>query len=218
MDQKQSFRTLAFLVLCLVVLTGCSKVSRPDGVDPLYATDFTDGTWEVGDYGTGRVGYANGEYFVTQFGGSDFMWGQAYQNFTDVEIWVNAEQVSGPSNDNTGYGVMCRVGYSSSTDQLTGYWFGIGADGFYSIHKFTSTDIVTLVDWTSSSAIKEGNGRVNELRAVCQGSNLSFYVNGMLVAEATDSSYGFGDIGLGGVSFESDPAEFRFDDLAVYQP
>ena len=113
---------------------------------------------------------------------------------------------------------MCRVGYNSSTDQLTGYWFGIGADGYYSIVKFTSSEIITLVDWTTSGAIKEGNNRVNELRAVCQGSTLQFYVNGMLVAETTDNSYSFGDIGLGGASFESESAEFRFDDLEVYQP
>ncbi|MGD8603073.1 MAG: hypothetical protein PVF49_00735 [Anaerolineales bacterium] len=219
MSPRLSLRNLVYFALFLFLLAGCSSVSRPEGVDPIYATDFSDRTWEIGEYGTGRVGYVDGEYFVTQFGGADFMWGQAYRsNFTDVDIWVNAQQVSGPGNDNTGYGVMCRVGYSSATDQLTGYWFGIGADGYYSIHKFSSTEIITLVDWTSSSAIKEGNGRVNELRVVCQGSNLTFYVNGMMVAETTDSSYSFGDIGLGGVSFESDSAEFRFDDLEVYQP
>jgi hypothetical protein len=218
MGTKLTYRILFILMLCFLVLSGCSKVARPEGVEPLYATDFTDGTWEVGDYSTGRVGYAGGEYFVTQFGGSDFMWGQAYRNFTDVDIWVNAQQISGPSNDNTGYGVMCRVGYNAGTGDLTGYWFGIGADGYYSIQKFSANEIVILVDWENSGAIREGNGRVNELRVVCQGSTLEFYVNGMKVAETSDNSYSFGDIGLGGASFEADSAEFRFDDLEVYQP
>jgi hypothetical protein len=218
MRSRIFYRTVVVLLLGILVLTGCSKASRPDGVDPIYATDFSDGSWEVGDYGTGRVGYADGEYFVTQVGGSDFMWGQAFQNFTDVDIWVNAQQVSGPSNDNTGYGIMCRVSYDFNSGALYGYWFGIGADGTYSIHEWTGNDVIALVDWASSGSIREGNGRVNELRAVCNGSTLQFYVNGVLVAEATDSSNSFGDIGLGGVSFESDSAEFRFDDLEVFQP
>ncbi|MGD8823185.1 MAG: hypothetical protein PVG63_08800, partial [Anaerolineales bacterium] len=138
--------------------------------------------------------------------------------FSDVDIRADAYQLSGPGNDNTGYGLMCRVGYDPNTDELTGYWFGIGADGYYSIHKFTATEIVALIDWTQSSVINLGNNAVNQLRVVCAGNNLQFYVNGEMVAQVNDSDFGSGDFGLGGVSFEEQQAEFRFDNLEVYAP
>lgn len=191
-----------------------------DTGDMLYSDDFSDAGsgWESGDYETGAVGYAGGEYYVTQAGGSDFMWGQAFLNFENVDARADAYQLSGPGNDNTGYGLMCRVGYDPNTDELSGYWFGIGADGFYSIHKFTTTDIIALVDWESSSAINLGNNAVNQLRIVCDGSTLQFYVNGTLVAQASDSEFGSGDLAFGGVSFEDASAEFRFDNIEVYTP
>lgn len=217
MHVKTAYRLLVVLILVALSLAGCGKEGRPSS-DPIYATDFSETGWEEGDYGTGQVGYVDGEYFVSQIGGSDFMWGQAFVNFADVDIWVNAQQISGPSNDNTGYGVMCRVSFDFNTGELYGYWFGIGADGTYSIHKWAGNSVIPLIDWESSSAIREGNGRVNEIRAVCNGSTLQLYVNGMLLAETSDSSIRSGDFGLGGVSFESDAAEFRFDDFEVFQP
>ena len=92
MGPKLSYRISALLIVSILALTGCSKVSRPEGVDPIYATDFSDGTWEVGEYGTGRVGYADGQYAVTQFGGSDFMWGQAYLGQRPTGLWPQQRQ------------------------------------------------------------------------------------------------------------------------------
>lgn len=184
-----------------------------------YLEDFSSPSsgWEVGDYNNGSVGYANGEYFVTSTSPGVFMWGQAMRNFDDIDMTFTARQVSGPSNDNTGYGVMCRVRYDPQNDLLYGYSLRISGDGFYAIHKFTGTEIVDLVPWTTSSAITLGNAS-NSMRVTCDGSYLALYVNGTLVAEADDGEYASGDIAFSGTNYEEGNSEFRFDDLAVRSP
>jgi hypothetical protein len=184
-----------------------------------FSDDFSSASsgWEIGDYNNGSVGYANGEYFVTATSQGIFMWGQAMRDFDDVDISVTARQVSGPSNDNTGYGVMCRVRYDPQNDLLFGYSLRISGDGFYAIHKFTGSDIVDLVPWSTTPAIVLGNSS-NQVRVVCDGSYLALYVNGTLVAEANDSEFSSGDIGFSGTSYEEAPAEFRFDNLQVTAP
>lgn len=182
-----------------------------------YAEDFTspNPNWEVGDYEDGSVGFANGEYFVSQYGDASFMWGQAGMNYTDVEIRVDAYQLSGPTNNNTGYGVMCRVDFNMNVGELSGYLLWIGADQTYSIIKWSHDDVVTLVDWGQSNAINAGSNAVNQIRAVCDGNQFALYVNGTLLAEAVDSEFSGGDIAFAGTSFETDSAEFRFDNLLL---
>ncbi|MGD8823184.1 MAG: DUF1080 domain-containing protein [Anaerolineales bacterium] len=197
---------------------GSSGSSGSDGSLP-FSDDFSSASsgWEVGDYNNGSVGYANGEYFVTATSQGIFMWGQAMRNFDDVDISVTARQVSGPSNDNTGYGVMCRVRYDPQSDLLFGYSLRISGDGYYAIHKFTGSDIVDLVPWTTTPAIVLGNSS-NQVRVICDGSYLALYVNGTLVAEANDSEFSSGDIGFSGTTYETASAEFRFDNLQVTAP
>jgi hypothetical protein len=185
-----------------------------------YTDDFSSSStnWEIGSYDDGSVGYDSGEYFVEQYGDASFMWGQAGRNYSDVDISVDAYQRFGPSNDNTGYGVMCRVDFDFDIGELSGYLLWIGADQTYSIIKWSNDEVVTLVEWGTSSSINGGNNAVNRIRAVCDGNRLALYVNGVLLAETTDSELTSGDIAFAGTSFESDSSEFRFDNLELSIP
>lgn len=181
----------------------------------LFGDDFSDPSsgWEVGEYDTGSVGYSDGIYFVTSLGGSDTMWGLASRSFDDVVIEVYATQVSAPSNDNNGYGVMCRVQPNDD-----GYLLHISGDGFHSIHKVLDGNLETLVDWSNSDVILEGNA-TNQILAVCDGPDLALFINGELLGEANDSTFSEGDIALTATSFEEgEPTEIHFDDLVVYAP
>lgn len=182
----------------------------------LFRDDFSDpkSGWEVGEYDTGKVGYGDGYYYVISYGDGDTMWGVANRSFTDVVIEVDATQVSGPANNNTDYGVICRI---AGSENGRGYYLLISGDGHYAIVKGTDEGYEWLVDFTKSSAIRQANTS-NHIRAVCQGSKLSLTVNGTLLAEVEDSEFTSGDIALTATSYENAPAEVHFDNLVVTAP
>jgi hypothetical protein len=74
-----------------------------------------------------------------------------------------------------------------------------------------------LVDWSESEAIRQGNA-MNHLRVVCDGSTLALFVNGELVAEASDTSFTEGDIALIVTTYEDEATVIYFDDLVVTRP
>ncbi|MFN3763641.1 MAG: hypothetical protein ACK4WK_10650 [Anaerolineae bacterium] len=182
----------------------------------LFRDDFSDpkSGWEVGEYDAGKVGYGDGYYYVISYGGSKTMWGVANRSFTDVVIEVDATQVSAPTNNNTDYGVICRM---ADPESGVGYYLLISGDGYYAIAKGTDAGFEWLVDFTKSSAIRQGNTS-NHIRAVCNGSKLSLTVNGTLLAEAKDSEFTGGYIALTATSYEDTPTEVRFDNLVVTAP
>lgn len=193
---------------------GSSQATAEPASGVLMKDDFSDPSsgWEVGDYDTGSVGYQSGSYYVESLGNGDTMWGIASQDFSDVVIEVTAEQISGPSNDNNDYGVMCRIQESNE-----GYFLLISGDGYYAILKRTGDQFENLVDWTPSDVINTGNSS-NQIQAACDGSSLTLRVNGQLLATASDSEFSHGDIALTATSYETDSTEVLFDNLVVRQP
>lgn len=208
---------LALLACSLPGLTP-PPISTPEGGGKksgvLFQDDFSNpkSGWEVGEYDAGKVGYGDGYYYVISYGDGNTMWGVANRSFSDVVIEVDATQVSGP--DNNDYGVICRTADSESG---LGYYMLISGDGYYAIAKGTDTGFDWLVDFTESSAIRQGNA-TNHIRAVCKGSKLSLTVNGVLLAEAEDSEFTGGDIALTATSYENIPTEVHFDNLVVTAP
>jgi len=184
----------------------------PEGLP--FQDDFSDpgSGWEVGDYEGGSVGYGDGYYFVTSTEEGNLMWGLAYRNFSDLVIDVDATQVSAPSNDNNGYGVMCRV-----QEDDDGYLLRVSGDGYYAIHRIVDGEFEPLVDWTPSDVIHQGNA-TNHIRAICDGSRLALIVNGELLAEVGDATYTSGDIALTATTYEAEPTEIHFDNLVVTAP
>ncbi len=180
----------------------------------LYRDDFSDPSsgWEIGEYDSGSVGYGDGYYFVTSTVEEQQMWGVANRSFSDLAIEVDATQISAPANDNNSYGVMCRVQPDGD-----GYALRISGDGFYGIYKVVNGEFEALVEWTGSTAIRQGNA-TNHLRAVCDGAVLALFVNGEGVAQASDSSFAEGDIALTASTFEAELTEVHFDYLVVFAP
>ncbi|MBN1267843.1 MAG: hypothetical protein JXA25_20295 [Anaerolineales bacterium] len=180
----------------------------------LLVDDFEDSSsgWEIGDYDTGSVGYANGAYFVDATEDDSLMWGLAYKVFENTAITVETRQVSAPSNDNNGYGVMCRV---QSNDD--GYILRISGDGYAAIQYFMDGELHQLVEWFESPSINQGNA-ANTILAICDGPTLVLIVNGDEVARATDTTFTRGDIALATTSFEAEPTRILFDNIRVTLP
>ena len=181
--------------------------------------DFGDPVsgWEIGEYPIGSVGYSMGEYFVRCEQEDQIMWGQRQEWYGDVTIQVTGRQSIGPDNNNTGYGVLCRVNYDPDDDLIGGYAFRIAGDGYYAITSFIEGDSVHLVEWTFSEIVRQGNAE-NQLQVICAGDHLSFYVNGVFIAETWDDFFSSGDVGLIGVNYEAGVAEFLFDHFSLSSP
>jgi hypothetical protein len=186
------------------------------GSGALLEDDFSDedSGWEVFTYDDGSyVGYENGSYAVATTGGAgSWSYGLAMRNFDDIVLDVDATQVSGPTDDNNGYGVMCRA-----QENGDGYLFAISGDGYYSIWAISNGEFLDLVDWAESGSIAQGDSK-NHLRVVCDGSHLALYVNNQLIGEAQDSSFASGDIGFAAASYTDEGTLIYFDNLVVTAP
>ena len=183
----------------------------PPDADVLFEDDFSDpgSGWETGDYAAGSVGYRSGAYYVTSNGTGRPTWGVPYRSFDDFAIAVDATQISTPPNDNTVYGVVCRARPDGA-----GYYLLIRGDGSHAIAKAQGGSFEWLADWQESAAIHRGNV-TNHVRAVCDGEYLALFVNGELLAEASDTTFSGGDIALTSTSYDNELTEVHFDNLLV---
>ena len=187
----------------------------------LYSDDFSTKSKELETYSdkSGSVDTKDGVYNVRTI--TDLWnWGRSSSEFADTVIEIDATLVSGPDNNNVGFGVICRL-HSREDNSFDGYLLAISGDGFYSIRSISSSSMSPLIDWTASDSINKGTG-TNRLRATCNGSDLSLAVNGVVVATTSTISGGSasGGFALAAVSVETDHpiAEVNFDNLVISKP
>ena len=150
----------------------------------------------------------DGAYHV-QTGDGGYVWGLNDAEHDNVVIEVTANQLS--SFENNAYGVMCRADTSNNGD---GYYFLISGDGYYAISKGEGEDVNEIVEWTTSSAINQGQAS-NTIRAVCIDNYLALYVNGKFVADTEDSDYSSGYAGFAATAFDGGNTDITFDNLTI---
>ena len=219
---KQMRRMLGVLIPIMVMVMAClpsggeEETPPPPPINIIFQDDFSNESsgWEVGDYDTGSVGYQNGVYFVTSTEENMAMWGVANRSFDNVSIEVDAIQVSAGATNDNGYGIVCR-----EQGDGNGYYFRVSGDGYYSIVKAEGDDFTSLLDddWQESDVIHQGKA-TNHIRAVCDGSTLTLFVNGQKLATANDATFTSGDIALTATTYEADATEVHFDNLVVHEP
>ena len=95
-----------------------------------------------------------------------------------------------------------------------GYLFLIRGDGQFSIQIARGRDITPLIEWREFSRINRG-GVQNNLRAVCTGDYLAFYINGELAGDVIDDTYGRGQVGLAAATANSTGVRIDFDRLSI---
>lgn len=223
---------LIILSLVLTVMLACSALAPSGGSDTpstnnpsanvLYSDDFsTAPSAEMEEY-TADDGSANttGGVYVVRSTGDLWQWGRSDASFDNVVVEVDASMTQGPSNNNAGFGVVCRLTEREDTS-VDGYMLAISGDGYYTIRSITASNMSPLVDWEYSSVINQGSAN-NRIRATCNGTELKLEVNGTQVASATAPAGGTttGNIAFAAISFETDQpiAEIHFDNLVVTKP
>lgn len=173
--------------------------------------DFSDpdSGWAVDD--EGNYGYVEDVYVITSEPGV-YRWVlQDDESYTDIAVEADVALLSGDPNAYAG--LLCRA-----TED--GYFYvDISPAGDFSIGQAVGEEIVTLAEWTESSAIDSAEGAVNRLRLECVGDTISAYVNGELLesVEVEAAAGGFG-LEAGNPESASEVAVFGFDNLVVTEP
>jgi WD40 repeat protein len=120
-------------------------------------------------------------------------------------------------NNANGVSLVCNY------DGTNWYEFTISNAGLYSINAYdpTATALQGYIQLAGggSGAIKSGQA-INVYRAICNGSELTLYINDTLVKTLVDTKYNLtsGMIGLGVSSPQTLPVEVSFESLAVSEP
>ncbi len=183
-------------------------------VGTIFSENFTsdNGLWQLQDNDYGKAALENGTFLLEARQKNQTMWSQYYDSYEDVKIDVDAKAINTSVNENNGFGVDCRV-----QENGDGYSFHISSDGYYSIIKFENTDGTRLVDWTQSEYIYPGDF-TNHITAICQGSHLEMWVNGVFLTSIEDSTFTSGSISVSVTTYTDDYADVEFDNLVVSMP
>jgi hypothetical protein len=236
------FRTtrLCLVAQCLIgtaaILQACGRVPPPVGlpvvvptsnsqtvttaevaISPqgaLFADEFNNplSGWDVRHEPDAITDYQNGEFVIFVGKTNTTLWSIPNHYLTDVSVEVDAREAAGP--DDNLFGVICRY-----LDADNFYRFVIAGNGYAGITKRVEGQVVVISGSviTRSPAVVRGQAG-NHLKAICQGNQLSLFVNDQQVAQATDSDFEGGDVGLLASAGNHAGVEIHFTHFEVNQP
>lgn len=186
--------------------------SIPGGGSVVFQDDFSDpdSGWDVGGDDTSDRRYRNGKYEIEVIPDNYFVWSNPGRLFEDVIVTVSSqpEQATGEGD----FGVLCRY-----QDEENFYALEISEDGYFSIWKSENGEFITLVDWEYTRHIPVDGSPV-ALTVACIGDRLTLLADGVLLAEASDSSFSSGDVGLIAGTWGQGGLVIAFDDFKVQEP
>ena len=107
----------------------------------------------------------------------------------DAVISVDVMLLAGPLD--FGYGVVFRSDTNHSE-----YGFLISSDGHWTTYKLIQNQLTPIINWTTTSTVHQNKGAHNTLNVYFKGTQMHFFVNGMLVGQADDATFSSGTIGL----------------------
>jgi len=207
-----------WLILLLLSLSGCGgivdSVRTPligfGDIQAEYHFDSDQSSWDTFRLPDDAAffGITDGALTGSVVGDRGYIWSLNQPQYADISIKAILQQTRGSKGN--GFGVMCRADKDGN-----GYYFVLSSAGQFAILKAEpgTPDPIQLVKWQFSGAVKTDDG-INNIEAICLGDYLSFTVNGVFIAEARDSTFKSGQIGvvLGAVG---QSLWVRFDDIII---
>jgi hypothetical protein len=129
------------------------------------------------------------------------------QNVFDVDVYVQVKEASGSARGL--YGLVFR-----GFDDGNYYVFGVTANGDWGAFVCADKTCKPLAGYERDTAVQVGLGATNALEVWVVGTHFTFFVNGVKVGEADDSSVGNGRVGL----YAEQGVEASFTNLMIAQP
>ena len=220
--KSKHYRLITIITALVLLSMACSfsQVAKVLGEYPtgqgdlIFQDGFSDPSsgWDQVRTAEGMTDYEADRYRIVVNATNADYWANPGLAFGDVVIDVDAGKISGP--DDNDYGVLCRY-----QDIENFYFLIISSDGYYGIGKVESGEqhLLDPPQMYHSRYIISGNGP-NHIQATCSGTEIKLSVNGELLAEASDSTFNLGDIGLIVGSFDDAGVDIWFDNLSVRVP
>lgn len=174
--------------------------------------DRNDAGWSLED--TAGFGYTreikNGEliWSYAPKGTQHWFWMVSpFDLYSDFLVSVRARRSGDPGNT-TSYGLIFRTQGNKS------YFFRIDDSSNFAVQFNDNGQWTDVIGWTKSNAIRVGE--FNELTAVADGPQMSFFINQQPVGAVTDTHSNQGNVGLTiSTNQVSDRVDFEFDDFEV---
>lgn len=218
MKHQHPFWKLSMLALVAILLVACQaqipNKTPATARDILFEDNFEDAAsgWNRVAAASGESDYADGMYRILVNDTNLDIWARPGLTYTDTIIEVDAIKVGGERNNR--FGIVCRV-----VGPTNFYALMVSSDGFYGIGKVKGDQfsLIGMKAFQPADAILQGSA-INHLRADCVGDILTLYVNDQKIAEAKDSEYTYGDVGLIAGSYETPGVDIRFDNFMVTKP
>lgn len=202
----------------LLVLVACGSRAEGGPSRSVYAGDQRTAYYFQQDAGSWDTFSLDGDAAVFRYGDNalegavvanrGYVWSLNHETHTNVIAHASVQMTQGARGSS--FGVICRADAGGN-----GYYFLVSSDGQYSIQVATAARnaLVPLVDWQSSSAIKQGV-QTNTIRAVCHDDYFALFVNDVFLAEATDTQISQGALGVT-LAAVGETAWVRFDDILI---
>lgn len=103
--------------------------------------------------------------------------------YDDVTLTLEAEN-RGRNNNNVS--LVCRM----NSDGTQWYEFSVESGGLW--YLYAVDDGYNIIDNGGTNALKQGK-EVNEYKLVCEGNEITMFINGDEVKSVTDNTYGFNE-------------------------
>lgn len=212
------FRYVVSLLALAMLLTGCKSIEDSvrtpligfGDIEAEYHFDSSQTSWDTFRLPDDAAYFAVTDGALTGSVVADrgYVWSLNQPEYSNISIKATIQQTQGSSGN--GFGVMCRADNDGN-----GYYFVLSSAGQFAILKAEPgiSNPTQLVKWQSSGAVKQDRD-VNNIEAICLDDYLSFTVNGVFIAEARDSTFKSGHVGvvLGAVA---QTLWVRFDDIIL---
>jgi hypothetical protein len=184
------------------------ELGRPDGRD-----EFSNANnWTGFDNDCFKSEITGGQFVLTAKGEAGFScWEVTWPSVQDYYLQTNVIHPEVCEADDR-FGLFIRT-----PDLKAGYLVGLTCDGRLAMTKWDGSDTTVLVDFVASEQINSDPGATNRLGVIAHGSTYQLYVNGQLIAEASDASY-VGEYRFGYFvrSATENPFTVKFDDMAIW--
>jgi len=154
--------------------------------------------------------YGNNKYHIEITTNNLVVWGLANRNAADFDVEVEAT-LEGGGEANT-YGLIFRY-----IDPNNYYRFDVSGDGYFLLTKFHDEEWTTLVDWTQSDALNQGQS-TNVLKISAFGPKITIYANGQELASVSDGDFLQGNFGFFASTFTDSHIWVSFDNLKLWGP
>ena len=175
-----------------------------DGTDD---NDFCTVTWTIG----------NGVYRWDAVAKQGFVWYvyPAFDDAADFYLSTEMDTLKGPSTAQQGF--IFRHNGEIDASLAKYYLYLINNQGEFVVYLYDGGNWTELAPWQQTSALTYN--QPNLLEVIAQGSLLTFFINGLQVAQLNDSSLASGKVGLAiSINDSGDQAIWEFSNFQLRIP